>query len=52
MSTEKESIDLQYVATARSDEAEEALLREYHYHLLRAAELRIMLEHCGYNLEG
>ena len=33
--------------TERSDAAEEALIREYHYHLLRAEELGVFLRNCG-----
>ena len=39
--------DLERIATERSDDAEEALMREYHYHLLRAAELKRFLRGCG-----
>ena len=39
--------DSEWIATERSDDAEEALMREYHYHLLRAAELKRFLHGCG-----
>ncbi len=43
--------DPEHIATERSDSAEEALLREYHYHSLRAEELRVFLRGCGYSLD-
>lgn len=44
----QEAIDSEWTATERSDDAEEALMREYHYHMLRAEELRRFLINCGY----
>lgn len=37
----------EWVSTERSDAAEEALTREYHYHMLRAEELKGFLRNCG-----
>ena len=39
--------DTEWIATERSEDAEEALMREYHYHILRAAELKRFLRGCG-----
>jgi hypothetical protein len=39
--------DEEWVATERSDAAEQSLLREYYYHMLRAEELRNFLNDCG-----
>jgi hypothetical protein len=44
--------DREWVASERSDAAEEALIREFHYHMLRAEELRNFLRGCGISLAG
>jgi cytochrome b len=43
----QKAIDSEWTATERSDDAEEALLRELHYHMLRVAELKRFLHGCG-----
>jgi hypothetical protein len=43
----QQTIDSEWLATERSDDAEEALLRELHYHMLRVEELRRFLRGCG-----
>ena len=48
----QEAIDTEWTATERSDAAEEALTREFHYHMLRAEELRVFLRGCGVLLNG
>jgi hypothetical protein len=47
----QQAIDVEWVATERSDAAEKALIREYHYHLLRAEELSVFLRNCGVLLD-
>lgn len=39
--------DTEWVSTERSDAAEEALAREYAYHMLRATELKNLLHGVG-----
>lgn len=46
------AIDSEWIATERSDEAEEALLRELHYHMLRVEELTLFLRKCGIMVDG
>ena len=48
----QKAIDHEWVATERSDDAENALLREYYYHLLRVEELRRFLHGCGFALDS
>lgn len=43
----QEAIDDEWTQTERSDAAEAAILREYHYHMLRAEELSIFLRGVG-----
>ena len=42
----------EWISTERSEAAEEALLREYHYHMLRAEELKNFLRGCGISVDG
>ena len=44
---EKEVMNPEWILTERSEAAESALEREYHYHMLRAEELRNFLSNCG-----
>lgn len=48
----RQAMDAEWTATERSDKAEQALLREYHYHALRADELREFLMGCGIIMPG
>jgi hypothetical protein len=48
----QQTIDVEWTATERSDDAEEALEREYAYHMLRADELRRFLRGCGVIVGG
>jgi hypothetical protein len=43
--------DSEWVTTERSEAAEDALLREYQYHMLRAEELREFLNNCGIQID-
>lgn len=43
--------DVEWLATERSDEAEELLLREYQYHMLRVQELKKFLHDSGIEVE-
>lgn len=43
----QQAIDQEWTQTERSDAAEAAILREYHYHMLRAEELSIFLRGVG-----
>ena len=54
MGTKKKVVkeDNEWMATERSDAAEEALEREYHYHMLRAEELKRFLRGCGICVAG
>ena len=52
MKPKKPVEDTEHIATERSDDAEEALEREYHYHMLRAEELRRFLHNCGIMVGG
>jgi hypothetical protein len=42
----------QWEETERSEAAESALVRGYHYHMLRAEELREFLRHVGITFPG
>lgn len=44
--------DGEWISTERSDKAEEAIEREYHYHMLRASELKIFLNNCGVDVDN
>lgn len=44
--------DEEWDTTERSEAAEKALVREYHYHMLRAEELREFLRGCGITFTG
>jgi hypothetical protein len=48
----QKAFDSEWTATERSDDAEAAVLREYHYHLLRCEELKIFLKNCGFSVDG
>ena len=48
----KKDLDNQWFVTERSEAAESALTREYHYHMLRAEELRNFLSDCGIQVGG
>jgi hypothetical protein len=46
------AIDSDWTSTERSDDAEEELLRELHYHMLRVEELKRFLRGCGMVVGG